>query len=398
MPNPSPFTNKSGTVVYRVQYRPYPGKGPTTDTFETYRQAADFCALIKRVGPSQARLLREAVTRAELEETITCRDAFTRFCEHASSYAEEGTVAKYKLMWDSRIGPTFDPWPIGQVTRQHVEAWVAKLRRTETTTSHRARTKDPSLDPQFMSPKTIANLQGLLSSVFRLQVDEGHLEKNPAHRIRLPAKHTTRPPVFLSTSQRTSLLARTPAEWQTLIALLLATGLRWGEATALAASDLDLEATPATVRVERAWKRGAQGFNLGPPKSRKSRRTITLPAQLVPELQELAGRRGTGMLFVGPDGGRLRSEWFTARVWRPAVEAAGIDPAPRIHDLRHTHASMLLGAGVPIHIVQYRMGHESIQTTVNVYGHLVPDAGRIAAEATELAMATALPQLIESAS
>lgn len=59
---------------------------------------------------------------------------------------------------------------------------------------------------------------------------------------------------------------------------------------------------------------------------------------------------------------------------------------------------MLLGAGVPIHIVQYRMGHESITTTVNVYGHLVPDAGRIAAEATELAMATAIPQVLIAAS
>ena len=300
MPSPSPVTNKSGKVVYRVQYRPYPGKGPTTDTFETYRQAADFCALIKRVGPSQARLLREAITRAELDEAITCRDAFVRFCDHGSSYAEEGTVATYRGLWARHIGPTFDAWPGGQVTRQQVEAWVARLRTTEAEASLRARRKDRAREPDYLSTKTIANLHGLLSSVFRLQVDEGVIDKNPAFRVRLPARHNKRPPVFLTTSQRTDLLAATPGKWQTFVALILATGLRWGEVTALTGADFDFEATPATLRVDKAWKRGASGFHIGPPKSAKS--TITIPAQLVPDLQALADEAGERLLFEGPNG------------------------------------------------------------------------------------------------
>ena len=61
------------------------------------------------------------------------------------------------------------------------------------------------------------------------------------------------------------------------------------------------------------------------------------------------------------------------------------DPRPRIHDLRHSHASWLLGQGVPIHVVQARLGHENIATTVDTYGHLLPDAQILAANAASLA-------------
>ncbi len=66
---------------------------------------------------------------------------------------------------------------------------------------------------------------------------------------------------------------------------------------------------------------------------------------------------------------------------------------PRVHDLRHSHASALIAAGVPLPVVQRRMGHESIQTTVDVYGHLAPDAYAGAAEAMSVAMGGVSPQI-----
>ncbi|WP_160159513.1 tyrosine-type recombinase/integrase [Actinomyces culturomici] len=397
MPTPSPVRTKGGAVLFRVQYRLTPGGTPTSDRFDTYREALAFCALIDRVGPLAARQIREATTLAGDEGVLTCRDAFTQFVDHVSSYAEEGTVAKYETTWALHIGPTFDDWPIGQVGRPQVEKWIASLRKKETLPSIRRRKRDKTVEPDYLSTKTIANIQGLFSSVLSLQVDSGALARNPAKGVRLPAAHQKRSPVFLTTRQRLDLLSATPARWQTLVAFLLATGLRWGEATALYASDFDFDSTPPTVRVERAWKRGKTGHHIGPPKSKKSKRTVSLPRSLVDELEALAASAGKGLVFQGPNGGRLRPEWFSENVWAKAIAKAKLDPRPRIHDLRHTHASMLLGAGVPIHIVQYRMGHESIETTVNVYGHLVPDAGRIAADATEMAMATALPQLLPAA-
>ena len=110
-------------------------------------------------------------------------------------------------------------------------------------------------------------------------------------------------------------------------------------------------------------------------------------------------------MFTAPRGGPVLHRTFWSRVWVPAVSDhqcqphrdksgpvvdcpdcwEGLEPRPRIHDLRHTHASTLLGAGVPIHIVQLRLGHESIKTTVDTYGHLLPDAQAMAASAASLA-------------
>lgn len=69
-------------------------------------------------------------------------------------------------------------------------------------------------------------------------------------------------------------------------------------------------------------------------------------------------------------------------------------PQARIHDTRHTYASVFIARGVPLPYIQHRLGHEKITTTVGTYGHLIADADIVTADATELAMAQALPQLM----
>lgn len=389
MPNPSPRRLRDGSVVYRVQYRLSPSSSPTSDTFDTYEDAAQFCRLIERVGGAAAREIRMATTVTQT--LVTARAAFEDYCAHVSTYAEPQTVAKYQRLWDKHIGPEFDTWPVQQITRKHIQTWVGALRNTETAASIRARAENAFLEEEFLSAKTIANIQGLLSSVFKHQVDQGVLLLNPAKGVRLPKGMRKREPIFLTPTQRRSLINAAPDDWGLFIEFLLATGARWSEALALTPNDFTLETSPASVRIDKAWKHTPNGQRIGTPKTQKSRRTITLPPALAAKLTPLLAQRARGeLVFQGPGGGRVRDAWFYQRVWQVACERAGLEPAPRIHDLRHTHASMLLGQNVPIHIVQQRLGHESIQTTVNVYGHLVPDAGRIAAEATAMALKEAV--------
>lgn len=385
MINPSPRRLANGDVVYRVQYRLYPAANPTSDTFDTFEDAQQFCALIARVGPLAAREIRLATTRDA--NPVTADKAFEEFCAHTASYAEPQTVAKYRRLWDRHIGPEFGPWPVGQITKQHVQTWVGHLRMTETAASIARRESSPLMEEEYLSAKTIANIQGLLSSVLKLQIEHGTLQANPAKGVRLPKGMRKREPVFLTPSQRRALIEHAPDDWGLFVEFMLATGLRWGEALALFPTDFNFESAPATVRIDKAWKHTPNGMRLGTPKTQKSKRTVSIPAHLVPALRSLVSLRASSdLVFQGFDGGRIRDAWFYKRVWQPACQGAQLDPAPRIHDLRHTHASMLLAQNVPIHIVQQRLGHESIQTTVNVYGHLIPDAGRIAAQAAELAL------------
>src|SRR6185295_17155910 len=90
-------------------------------------------------------------------------------------------------------------------------------------------------------------------------------------------------------------------------------------------------------------------------------------------------------LFLAPRGGELRHRTVYDE-WKAAVERAGLEPQPRIHDLRHSHVSWLIAAGIPLPVIQRRLGHEHIATTIDRYGHLLPDLQAAAAEAASVAM------------
>ncbi|WP_188585367.1 site-specific integrase [Gordonia jinhuaensis] len=161
---------------------------------------------------------------------------------------------------------------------------------------------------------------------------------------------------------------------------LVSTGMRFGEATALRPGDIDVE--NATARVGRAWKySGGYSRRLGPPKTRKSRRTIDLTPQAV----EVAGRHADGeWLFSLSSGGPVSPQGFWRRAWEPARRAArehGLTKTPRVHDLRHTNASWMIASGIPLPMIQAHLGHESITTTIDRYGHLDRTSGKAAARA-----------------
>jgi integrase len=161
--------------------------------------------------------------------------------------------------------------------------------------------------------------------------------------------------------------------------------LRFGEAIALRVADVDLLAETPVVRVTKSWRRTPGGFEEGPTKSRKSRRTVSLSGDVVDVLAPLVTRPGTELLFTGRDGHRVSHSNFHGRIWTPAAKQFEADTGkrPRIHDLRHSHISWLIAGGVPLPVIQDRAGHEQIATTVGTYGHLLPDQHQKTAAALE---------------
>ena len=183
---------------------------------------------------------------------------------------------------------------------------------------------------------------------------------------------------------------------------LVGTGLRWSEATALQWRHVNLPA--GTVHVRQAWKRIAGGWELGPPKSKKARRTVNAAAMaltaIAPYPDPLAANH-SGFVFTTPGGAIVRHSNFYNRIWVPACTRAGlVDPRPSPHDCRHTHASWLISDGASLEAVQDQLGHESILTTRGVYGFLQPavgvEVGRIASAAMERALTGTQPLQIEA--
>lgn len=193
-----------------------------------------------------------------------------------------------------------------------------------------------------------------------------------------------------------AILAEVREDQRPLVQFLATTGARWGEVTALDWGDLTQVSDAAwRVTIQRAWKRSERsGRAIGHAKTASSHRTITIPASAVSAL----GKRGKPreLIFQSARGGRIQHDWFYQRTWRPAIYRAGVTPPPKVHDLRHWHASVLLAEGVPMHVVSMRLGHSSITTTVDTYSFLTPEM-HVAGMQTMQRITTALPSPLESA-
>ena len=179
------------------------------------------------------------------------------------------------------------------------------------------------------------------------------------------------------------------------------TGLRLGEACALQWEDVDLAGRFLEVR--RTVGVRARCLLVGAPKSGQARR-VDLPATLAARLAErqsvqaaeaaVAGHEPSAWVFPSPtDAAKpLNAEHLRFKVWYRVLRLAKLRGV-RLHDLRHTYASLLLQAGEPIGYVKQQLGHSSIQVTVDRYGHFVPGANRSAVDRLAATTEAALSNL-----
>jgi integrase len=159
--------------------------------------------------------------------------------------------------------------------------------------------------------------------------------------------------------------------------LLIGSGLRLGEATALLATDFQLDAVTPSVRIMKAWQEMEDGWAVGAPKTKKARRTVALAPSTVEAIRERveSAPKGKPVFSISPTTTVYPQHRQWLDEWYAAVKAAdlGLDQRPRIHDLRHGHASICIAGGMNLFELAARLGHASILTTTNTYGHLAPD-------------------------
>ncbi|MDT5150028.1 MAG: hypothetical protein QOI01_1761 [Mycobacterium sp.] len=195
------------------------------------------------------------------------------------------------------------------------------------------------MEDKGTSGKTISNKHGFLSSALNAAVPK-RIPFNPAASQRLP-ETVKQDMVALTPEEFAFLLNEITEYWRPLVEFLVASGCRWGEATALAPSDVNRE--KGTVRITKVWKRTYDdgiGYETGVPKTKRSIRTINVSKSVLDKL-DYSGE----FLFTNRAGRPVRGNGFHDRVWSPAVELAELDPKPRIHDLRHSCATWMVLAG-----------------------------------------------------
>lgn len=249
----------------------------------------------------------------------------------------------------NHVLPTFGTVPIGRLRPAHVARWVADLADNGS------------------APATTRKAYQLLAAALSDAVDNGLIPLSPCRNVKLP-KLTSPAMRILEPAEIKALAGAVDERYRAMILAAAYTGLRLGELAALRIDRFD--ALRRTIRVEESLPEIRGQFMVKPPKSDASRRTVSVPSFVVEELaQHLAAHAdGSGFLFTAPSGGPIRRTNFRRRIWLPAVRASVEEPCT-FHDLRHTHAALLIAVGEHPRVIQGRLGHASIKTTLDTYGH-----------------------------
>jgi integrase len=298
------------------------------------------------------------------------------------------TVAGFLLGWLDTVKSTVRPRSYESYelhVRHHINPEIGSVRLSGLRPEHIRRLLKRKLD-SGLSPQTVVHMRTVLNTALRQAIGDRLLSWNPVSSVKRPKVRRRAHNEFTSEQARAFLAAAENTRLGTAFAIGLSLGLRRGEVLGLRWCDIDLEAM--TLRVEQTLQRvrakviGAAGFVASEPKTERSRRTLALPAMLIPLLRRHRARQAQERLAAGADwadslGGLL----FTTAHGRPieprdvqaefkATLAAAKLPDMRLHDLRHAAASFLIAQGLPLRLVMEVLGHSTIALTADTYGHL----------------------------
>lgn len=312
---------------------------------------------------------------------------------HTGTFVElsNETVSEHLIGWLAAIEPTIRPathYSYSRNIRLHVipRLGSAKLRRVDggmlnALYAELLASGKRSNGGGGLSPRTVRYIHTILHRAFKDAVRWGRLARNPADAADPPrASADNRPAMTTWTAEQVRIFLNYIAKHRLYAAfvLLATTGMRRGEALGLRWTDLDLAAGRASV-VQTIIVVNHQ-VRIGSPKTAAGRRTVALDPFTVTALREhrqrqlaerlLMGSGFTdhGLVFCRPDGAPLHPERFS-RTFSEQAAHAGLPPI-RLHDLRHTWATLALTAGVHPRVAQERMGHSTVGITLGTYSHV----------------------------
>lgn len=341
------YQTKSG-LRYRVRYRTPDRRQTDKRGFRTKRDAEAWANQLE-VDKRRGAYVAPAAGRVKLGE-------FAQLWLESKHKLKPSTRARYQGVLDTVIARHADV-ALGDITRRWVRELVADL----------------SVD---LAPASVHKAVGVLRQVLAMAVDDNRLVMNPVDGVELPSVRVAEQR-FL-TLEQLHALAGAAGDHGPLVYLLGTCGLRFGEVAELRWRDVDAKAL--RIRVSRSVTLVDGVFVVGSPKNGKGR-AVSVPA-FVADL--LAPGDPDALVFPDSRGGYMRGTNVRRRWWSDAVAAARLFPRTetsaageevvvfdfKLHELRHTAASLAIQAGANIKALQNMLGHESAGLTLDRYGHL----------------------------
>jgi integrase len=367
----SAYETKSGRR-WRIIYEAPPAFDPATG--QVKRRQAQRRGF--RTEREAQRALRQALTAVEeaahVDHRTETMGAYLRSWLEGLT-VRETTAAQYRQQVELRVLP----YPIAAKRLQDVR--VEDLDQL-----YRLLEREGGRGGRPLSPKSVRHTHGALRKALGDAKRRGYVVRNVAEDATPPAPKRPELEVWTAGQLRTFLASVEDDRLYALWLLLATTGMRRGEALGLRWDDVDLDAGTVTVRRNRTLVRGR--VVVQDTKTDQGRRRIALDPetagalrrhrvrQLEERMAASSAWQDTGALFVREDGAEPHpnrvSRWFGDH-----ATAAGL-PTIRLHDLRHTYATVALSSGEPITVVSRRLGHATVSITLDVYSHVLPTDDR----------------------
>lgn len=343
------YETGSGATRFRVRYRTPDRRQTTKRGFATKRDAQVWANQLE-VDKRRGAYVAPAAGRVKLGD-------YAQLWLGQKHKLKPSTRARYQVVVDTALATHAD-MALGDISRRFVGELVADL----------------SVD---LAPASVHKTVGVLRQVLAMAVNDNRLVLNPVDGIELPSVRTIEQR-FLAPDQL-HILADAAGSQRPLVYVLGTCGLRFGEVAELRWRDVDLP--NLRLRIARSVTLVDGRFVVGSPKNGKAR-TVSLPA-FVGDMLFSAGS-ADALVFPDSAGGYMRGSNVRRRWWSQAVAAARLFPRTvtdaagkqtvvydfKIHELRHTAASLAIQAGANIKALQNMLGHESAGLTLDRYGHL----------------------------
>lgn len=357
-----------------------------------YQRAQDgaWCGVLDLGRGPDGKRRRHMVTGTTRQEVVGKLREFRREVEGGLEPAtRNSTLAAWLAYWsgellDHRVAAGTLRESTARSYRQHVRDHIVpaigSVRLGDLRASH-VRALHGRLLSGTISPTTAARVHATLRKALTDAERDDLITSNPAKKVPAP-KGEPREPSPLPVDKAQALLRHEPEHpWSIAFVLMLTCGLRVGETLALRWSDVDLDTGALTVRRQVHHRDGEATYT--PPKSARSRRTIAMPATTTVRLREHRRRQAEQRLqspvwsdddlIVCNSIGNVLEQSSLWRRWRVVRDDLGISDETRLHDLRHSVASLALLAGVPLRAVADLLGHAQTSVTADTYSHVLDE-------------------------
>lgn len=279
---------------------------------------------------------------------ITFETLYEKYRAYITPRIRESTAATRFGMLDNHVLPYFKDRIISDITPEDIAIWQTEILN------------------KGLSNTYIHNINLYLKAIFRYAVDYIGLPKNPC-RESIGSLKTKKLDFWTPEEYKAfSEACKNNIEYYVMFEILYYTGMRVGELLALTLNDIDFK--NGQITVNKTYYRITGKDLINPPKTEGSERIIDIPAFLVEEIKDYISH-----LYKPDPETRLfdKRPQYVRSILKDRAEKAGVKQI-RVHDLRHSHASMLINLGANPVLVAERLGHENANITMKTYAHLFP--------------------------